>query len=495
MEMLTTRANEVLIGGAKGGGKSYILRWAAFLWALYVEGLEVYFFRRKFSDLRSNHVFGPEGFLAIAEPFIRSGKAFFNQSDNRLDFFHGDGKPSHIFLRHVQHDKDMENYRGIEAHAIIFDELTLFNEKVYNFLRTHARLGGHVIDYEKVRQSLPFVYDGYFPRICSGTNPGGPGHTFVKREFITPVPPRQIWKTPPEKGGMNRIFIPSKLTDNTKLIENDPGYADRIRGLGGALADAFLEGNWDIVDGGVISDLWDESIHVLPRLKIPNNATIMRALDWGTYHPSAIVYVWITNGEEITTVDNDILLLPPRSLIVIKEIYNCNGQDESTGNRKTPYDVGVQIADFESQVDWKIISGPADNQIFQNRGGTGHIVADIIAEGYTDKMDQIRRERIDGATIRSLMNMFDKSDQTSGSRVSGLAIFRSFLQGSISGDSKGLYFTENCRYCISTIPVLPRSEIDPEDVDTKSVDHLYDAVRYVCMAQQGEFKPIKIIGF
>jgi len=39
-------------------------------------------------------------------------------------------------------------------------------------------------------------------------------------------------------------------------------------------------------------------------------------------------------------------------------------------------------------------------------------------------------------------------------------------------------FTENCGQCIETMPNLPSSRIDPEDVDTKADDHHYDALRY-----------------
>ena len=39
-------------------------------------------------------------------------------------------------------------------------------------------------------------------------------------------------------------------------------------------------------------------------------------------------------------------------------------------------------------------------------------------------------------------------------------------------------FTDNCSYCQETIPNLPSAENDPEDIDTKSEDHAYDALAY-----------------
>ena len=45
-------------------------------------------------------------------------------------------------------------------------------------------------------------------------------------------------------------------------------------------------------------------------------------------------------------------------------------------------------------------------------------------------------------------------------------------------DVPRIRFTDNCEYCIETIPNLPSAELDPEDVDTKSEDHAFDALAY-----------------
>jgi hypothetical protein len=41
--------------------------------------------------------------------------------------------------------------------------------------------------------------------------------------------------------------------------------------------------------------------------------------------------------------------------------------------------------------------------------------------------------------------------------------------------------TETCRHFIRTVPVLPRDEDKPDDVDTDAEDHVADEVRYACM--------------
>ena len=41
----------------------------------------------------------------------------------------------------------------------------------------------------------------------------------------------------------------------------------------------------------------------------------------------------------------------------------------------------------------------------------------------------------------------------------------------------------HCSQLIRTLPTLPLSKTNPEDVDTKAEDHAYDALRYMCMTR------------
>ena len=52
-------------------------------------------------------------------------------------------------------------------------------------------------------------------------------------------------------------------------------------------------------------------------------------------------------------------------------------------------------------------------------------------------------------------------------------------------DSNGyplFYVFKTCRNFIRTVPMLVYSDVDVEDVNTASEDHIYDECRYVCMA-------------
>ena len=177
----TTEAHEILYGGSRAGGKSFLIRYASILYSLAVPGLQTYLFRRNVKDLKKNHLAGHESFLAILHPFVKKGLCKINQTDLRIDF---DNK-SQIHLCHCQHDKDVEKYRGAEIHFLLIDESTQFTPFQIDFLRTNVRVGGFVIDYDQARQTLPFMKDGFFPRIMYATNPGGVSHCIPFGEVLT----------------------------------------------------------------------------------------------------------------------------------------------------------------------------------------------------------------------------------------------------------------------------------------------------------------------
>lgn len=481
---------------------SYLMRYASIIFCSAIPGIQVYLFRRKYNDLQQNHLFGPSGYAVIMQPFEKEKIAKINYSDNRIDFANG----SRIFLRHCQHEKDVYNYQGAEIHVLMIDELTHFSKKIYSFLRSRVRLGGFVIDYNKLHKEHPefaWMKEGFFPRILCGTNPGGIGHSWCKQAWVDSAPPMKIWHDKKD-GNMYRVFIPATLVDNPIMKENDPDYEDRLRGLSDpALAEAMLTGNWDIISGGAIDDIWKRDIHVIEPFDIPKDWMVDRTFDWGSAKPFAVCYWAESNGNPIRYPNGKELHTPPGTLFLIDEIYGWNGTPDE-GCKLSARHVGDKIRRFEETRSYKnqIVPGAADSSIWASLGAReeSESILDNIMFGYNNGVEEydenhnpLPRIQVDGYTN----TLFEKADKSPGSRIKGLELVRSYLKAStdVPMENKGLFIFNRCIQFIRTVPILPRSESNPEDVDTDAEDHLFDCLRYRLFTKVDHFQHLELIGF
>jgi hypothetical protein len=445
-EAFTSPATEILYGGAAGGGKSHLMRVAAIAWCIAIPGLQVYLFRRTYPDLWKNHMEGPGGFPAMLADWERAGLAKINHGQGQVRF----GNGSKIHLCHCQYPKDVYNYQGAEIHVLMIDELTHWEPAMYRFLRGRVRLGG---------LQVPEAERDRFPRVIAGANPGGVGHNWVKADFIDGAPPMALRKMPPEEGGLLRQFIPARLADNPTQTENDPHYAQRLAGLGNAaLVRAMLDGDWNIVAGGMFDDLWNESAHVLPPFKIPPGWRIDRSFDWGSSKPFSVGWWAESDGTEAVMPDGARRSWPRGTVFRIAEWYGWNGKPNE-GLRMLATDIASGILKQEAEMGFtgRVKPGPADSSIFDTQNGV--CIADDMAR-------------------RGVK--WERADKGPGSRRNGWEKMRDMLSAATAQpiESPGLMVFDTCRHFIRTVPVLPRSERDPDDVDSDAEDHVADESRY-----------------
>jgi hypothetical protein len=447
-EAFLSPATEILYGGAAGGGKSHLLRVAALAWCVMLPGLQVYLFRRCVQDLLKNHAEGPTGLLAMLGPWLAQGSARFSQSRSRVEFANG----SRLHLCHCQHDKDALKYQGAEMHVLLIDELTHFTEAQYRFLRHRVRLGG---------LTVPKAHRERFPRIVCSSNPGGPGHNWVKAMFLDPAPAGSVTRTGPQEGGMLRQYLPARLEDNPTLAATDPGYALRLTALGNpALVKAMRYGDWDIVAGGAIDDLWSAKIHVLPPFAVPGSWAVDRSLDWGSSRPFSVGWWAQSDGTEAVLADGSCRAWPPGTLFRVAEYYGWSGKPDQ-GLRLTAADLARRIKDIEGVFPFAVRPGPADSSIFDTVNGT------CLAEDMA---------RLGVAWLRA--------NKSPGSRLLGLEHLRRRLGAGLKTpmEEPGLFVFDTCRHFIRTVPILPRDCRRPDDVDTQAEDHVYDETRYRLLA-------------
>lgn len=447
------KSTETLYGGAAFGGKSYLMRIAAILWCCAIAGLQVYLFRRQYPDLWKNHMEGPAGFPALVAELVQSGHVTINYTDKELRFWNG----SKIYLCHCQHEKDIYGYQGAEIHVLMIDELTQWPATMYRYLRGRVRMVGI---------TLPDEYAGLFPRILCGANPGGVGHNWVKAAWIDLGPGTH--KMGAEEGGMLREYIPARLEDNPIGVQADPEYEGRLQGLGNAaLVKAMREGDWDIVAGGAVDDVWDRKVHCIPPFAIPASWYIDRSFDWGSSRPFSVGWWAQSDGTQATMPNGAKKSWPRGTLFRVGEWYGWNGKPDE-GLKISDEAIGAGIKRREDELKAAlgiraINPGPADSSIFDQEPGRESI-ASLINKGYG-----------------SPRNIFMPADKTPGSRKRRLSVFRNLLRNSLADrmESPGFFVFDTCAAgFLRTVPVLPRDDRDPDDVDTKAEDHVYDEVGY-----------------
>ncbi len=453
-------ATEVLYGGAAGGGKSLLLRISAIRWCEQVPGVQVYFFRRTFPELRDNHLRGPTSFFALLAGALARGLVRYNKQENEFIWVK---TGSRISLCHCQYEGDVERYQGAEIHVLIIDELTLFTEYMYRFLRSRVRAVG---------LPIPAQYAGRIPRIECGSNPGNIGHSFVKRTFRPNEAPFQnkIWHASKTDGGMMRQFIPAKLSDNATMLRDDPNYESRLDGLGSkALVQAMKDGDWDIY-AGQFFDRWNREIHVLPKdFEIPKWWEKFCGYDHGFTHP----YVWGAYA-----VDGD------GNIIKFAESGNRGREpDQIDYEVRQAYREALGLRGCDDPKILKII----DQEV---NGLTHHAGHDIWAKHHI-QMKFGGREIVEQFREMGLSMIQANIDRKTGwSWMRSLLDWRQAPDGVITKRPK-LFIRENCWRTINCIPQLQIDENDPEDVlkvdatdqDVWAGDDPADETRYAVMSR------------
>jgi hypothetical protein len=424
-DFLASPERDVFYGGAAGGGKSFALL-ADLLRYCGNSNHRALLIRRTLDELtelinKSRDLY-PKAFPG----------AIFREAKSMWQFPSG----ATAWFSYLDKDKDVTRYQGQSFTWIGIDEITHYpTPYVWEYLRS------------RLRTTDPNI-QAYMR--CTG-NPGGVGGWWVKKMYIDPAPESTpfaatdiesgkplLWPSTSTNGKAGeplflRKFIPARLTDNPYLAQSGE-YEAMLRSLPEVERRRLLDGDWDVAEGAAFPE-FSRNIHVVDatQVQIPTNWIRVRAADYGYSAPSCVLW---------GAVDWD-------DVLWIYREYYAKGQ--------TAQNLANTIVALEGD-DPTMYYTVLDASCW-NRTGTGPSIAETM--------------------IRSGVR-WTPSDRN---RIAGKMELHRRLQVDELTEEPRIKILSTCTNLIRTLSSIPLSKTNPEDVDTKSDDHAYDALRYMCMTR------------
>ena len=408
----------VIFGGARGGGKSWAVRWKAVLMCARYAGIRILIMRRSYPELLENHIKPLRSAL--------NGVAKYNGTEHEFRFLNG----SIIKFMYCENDKDLMRIQGHEYDVIAIDEATQMTE--YQIKAVMACVRGT---------------NGFPKRMYMTCNPGGPGHQYIKRlkegRFLESEKPEDY------------IFIQSLVTDNKALMREQPDYIEQLKALPPKQREAWLYGRWDVYEGQVFEEFRDDpehyldkkNTHVIAPFEPPPGWRIYRSFDWGYARPFSCAW-WAVDFDGV--------------FYRILELYGCrkdHGVDiPNEGVKWVDDEIFGEIAKMEREHPWlkgKRVRGVADPSIWA--GEETGVSRYNTAEKYGVYFDKGNNDRIPGWMQCHYRLAFDENGYPM------------------------MYVFNTCKAFIRTVPLLCYDEHRIEDVDSKLEDHVADEWRYFCM--------------
>jgi hypothetical protein len=429
-EFLAASEQDVLYGGAAGGGKSFALL-ADPLRYCHNPNMRGLLLRRTLDELTE----------LIDKSRQLYTKAFpgakFRESKSTWVFPSG----ATIWFTYLDRDKDVTRFQGQAFNWIGIDEITQYpTPYVWDYLRS------------RLRSTDPELQKSLNMR-CTA-NPGGVGGWWVKKMYIDSrteniaFPAYDIdtmkpfvWPAGHEKAGQPlffRKFVPARLTDNPHLMA-DGQYEAMLRSLPEVERKRLLEGDWDVAEGAAFPE-FSRSRHVVEPFDLPTNWPRIRAADYGYASPSAVLW---------GAIDWD------NNIWVYRELYAKHLTAEQLADKI------LEAEEFDPLPHYTVLDASC-----WNKTGFGPSIAEVMMR------QGVRWTPSDRNRIQGKMEVHRRLADDPYAQEPRLRIF------------------STCQHTVKQLAGIPLSKTNSEDVDTKAEDHAYDALRYMVMTRMSGYASI-----
>ena len=420
---ISADAFEVLFGGAAGGGKSHGQLIDALLYALKYPKSSQIIFRSTFADLEKS-------LIRKSRELYPNKIANYNDSKHTWKFKNG----SIIDFGYIQYEKDVYQYQSAEYDVIRFDELTHFTEFEYLYMISRCRGA-----------------NPYPKHIKSSTNPGGIGHTWVKKRFIDIGEPNVVHNCPlseENKTISTRVFIPSLVQDNKFMLDYDPDYVNRLDALPEKEREALKYGNWDIFDGVFFSE-FKRRIHVIEPFKIPDYWNRYIALDYGL-DKFAVLFIAIDEKGKAY-------------------VYNYIHKEGLIAS-----EAAQTLKSYMRKDKFKDIYAPTD--LWANDRHTGKTTAEIFMDNGIYLTQASRKREAGWLAVKEWIKVRKTRHEQTGEEIltSNLVIFSNVLP------------------LIEYLPSIQIDDKNPNDcaLEPHELTHICDALRYFCVSRTNPTKEV-----
>lgn len=429
-EFLSAPEQDVLYGGAAGGGKSFALL-ADPLRYCHNPNHRGLLLRRTLDELTE----------LISKSKQLYTKAFpgavFRESKSTWVFPSG----ATIWFSYLDKDKDVTRYQGQAFNWIAIDEVTQYpTPYVWEYLRS------------RLRSTDPELSANLSMR-CTA-NPGGVGGWWVKKMYIDqgepgkPFVPIDIESEKPliypeghSKAGKPlywRKFVPARLTDNPYLMA-DGQYEAMLLSLPETERKRLLDGDWDVAEGCAFPE-FNKHKHVVEPFDLPTNWPRIRAADYGYASPSCVLW---------GAIDWD------NNIWVYRELYVKHFTAEQLAAKI------LEMEQYDPAPHYSVLDSSC-----WNRTGYGPSIAE------------------------NMIRMGCRWTPSDRNRISGkMEVHRRLGDSEFTGEPTLKVFS-TCVNTVRQLAGIPLSKTNSEDVDTKAEDHAYDALRYMLMTRTSGYTSI-----